>query len=294
LVKIGKLFARNNLSDILKISGREPTLYPNLIPLIQNLRGNFPKIMVSTNGTGSIQLMQDLIENGVTIFAIPLHTTDLNKFILMSGLSPNHAKLYFQKIFDMIEYLSQQNCELHIIRVIMKTLNDTQHDTEEFLEICRKNHALGKIFGINYHADLHRTDHNADRREHLFLGCAADAYNQLRVDLDPIRHFIQTQSFRTESYSNNFSLRTVTVYQLHDGTKVLLDSYEQSHTRYEFCQSCDYQKFCQEGPYSNGWEIRPDLKLQICPMRDDLTIDFSSPDTIKRIYFEGGTLHVDR
>ena len=159
-VTISKKFFTTGLSDIVKISGREPTLYPNLVDLIHELKRFILKIMLSTNGTGSTSLMQSLIDGGVSIFALPFHTNNREKYIRMCGISGKTADRYFDHTQQIIAHLSEQKQEIHLIRVLMRGLNDSVEELDEFIEFCGKYCAMGKIFTLNYHPNLHRLFEN--------------------------------------------------------------------------------------------------------------------------------------
>jgi molybdenum cofactor biosynthesis enzyme MoaA len=296
-VTISKKFFTTGLSDIVKISGREPTLYPNLVDLIHELKRIYPKIMLSTNGTGSISLMQSLIDGGVSIFALPFHTNNREKYIRMCGISGKTADRYFDHTQQIIAHLSEQKQEIHLIRVLMRGLNDSVEELDEFIEFCGKYRAMGKIFTLNYHPNIHRSFENNQFVNPASNISALDVFNSLYVDTKSFREYIRDKSIKSDSYSNDFSLRTIYTYGMENGARFLFDSFEKAksrYDRYDFCKSCPYIKECNEGPYSNGWEITPDLKLQVCPMRSDLTIDLQNPEEIKEISFEGGNLNVIR
>jgi hypothetical protein len=212
----------------------------------------------------------------------------------MCGLPVKTADSFYEHTQKVIAYLSEQKQEIHLIRVLMHNFNDSIEELNEFIEICGKYHALGKIFLLNYHPNINRSfvkNQFVNPKPNIN---SLDVFNQLNVQIEPFHKYIQEKAIKDQSYSNEFSLRTINVYEMENGAKFLFDSFESVKTKYNFCKSCEFIDVCKEGPYSNGWEIRPDLKLQICPMRADLTIDLRSPEEIKKIVFQEGKLNVIR
>ncbi len=82
---------------------------------------------------------------------------------------------------------------------------------------------------------------------------------------------------------------------LKNGVKILMDDFlPEKKKAFLLCRSCKNMNYCREGPFSNGWELRPDLLLQICPLRGDLTIDLRNPKNIQYIKLEEGKIIVVR
>lgn len=290
LIQIFKLFKSENLTEIAKISGREPTLYPELINLVKGLSKVAGKITLSTNGYENHEKIYNVIKNGVSLITISVPTLNHKRYGFFTGLPKEKAKKSLKNVLNLIENLSNYDVELHFIRILLKDFNDSIEDMNRFIDFSKKYDATMKIFDLNYHPML-----NFPIGNQTINISSETIWKNLYVPTDQWREKFLADSINKIDFLNSFSCRKVTLMSLKNGIKVLMDDFlEEKKKRFDHCRNCKYLSYCREGPFSNGWELRPNLLLQICPLRDDLTLDLRNPKKIQKLKFKGGKLKVER
>jgi len=290
LLLIFKLFQQANLTEIAKISGREPTLYSHLIDLIKGLNKRAKKITLSTNGYKNHELVYKAIENGVSLVTLPIPSLNQNKYGFFAGLSEEKAKKAFGEVRQLIDNLSDYEVELHFIRILMRGFNDSNEDMKDFITFSKKHNAMMKIFDLNYHPRLNSPVGNQKVEE-----SSETIWKNLYVSTNDWKKKFSANATDIIEFSSNFSCRKVIVMSLKNGVKILMDDFLQDKKKaFSSCRNCKNRNYCREGPFSNGWELRPDLLIQICPLREDLTIDLRNPKNIQSIKLKNGKITVER
>jgi len=125
------LWINDGLKNV-RFSGGEPTLYSNLLDLVQHCReGNVKRIAISSNGSAPTMMYQRLLGAGVNDFSISLDACCASFADLMSGV-----KGKFQKISDNIKFLSQYTYVT--VGVVL-----TETNVEQATDIVKYAHDLG-------------------------------------------------------------------------------------------------------------------------------------------------------
>lgn len=87
IVRLASLFVRNGTTKI-RLTGGEPTLRPDLVPLLERLGALKPlglrRIGMTSNGLALRRKLPDLVRAGLTDLNISLDTLDEHKFELMT------------------------------------------------------------------------------------------------------------------------------------------------------------------------------------------------------------------
>lgn len=98
-----KLWTKDNLRNI-RFSGGEPTLYKGLVNLVKLSKElGVERIAISTNGSASKKLYDELLEAGVNDFSISLDSCCASDGDIMAGV-----KGQWDKVIDNIKYLSSK------------------------------------------------------------------------------------------------------------------------------------------------------------------------------------------
>ena len=98
-------WSRTGLKNI-RFSGGEPTLYPHLVRAVKIAKyHDVERVAISTNGSASQELYQELVTAGVDDFSISLDACCAGDCALMAGVK--NEKL-FDKITDNIRFLSSR------------------------------------------------------------------------------------------------------------------------------------------------------------------------------------------
>jgi GTP 3',8-cyclase len=137
--------------ETIRLTGGEPTLYRELIPLVEGIRNTgIAKIKMTTNGTLLSNKIQALQQAGLTSINVSLDALDLQVFRNIS------RRRNLAKILDGIEKSVQAGIGVKINCVIMKGLNDNQilpllqfakerNISIRFLELMQMGHLYGNF-----------------------------------------------------------------------------------------------------------------------------------------------------
>lgn len=147
---IGQLHALLNLETI-RLTGGEPTLYRELVPLIEGIRqAGIRKIKMTTNGSLLASKVTTLQQAGLTSVNISLDALQPQVFRQIS------RRRNLQKILDGIEKSIQAGVTVKINCVVMKGLNDGEilpllqfskdrNIPIRFLELMQMGHLYGNF-----------------------------------------------------------------------------------------------------------------------------------------------------
>jgi MoaA/NifB/PqqE/SkfB family radical SAM enzyme len=115
-----------------RFSGGEPTIYPYLIDLVKYCKENkVERIAISSNGSASTNLYQELIDAGANDFSISLDACCASFADAMAGVSGK-----FQIISDNIKYLAARTYTT--VGVVL-----TEQNVDEVKNIIEYAHNLG-------------------------------------------------------------------------------------------------------------------------------------------------------
>ncbi len=296
LTLIFKLFQKTNLTEIAKISGREPTLYPDLIPLVKELNKTANKITLSTNGYLNHEVIFKAIKSGVSLITLPIPSLDPKKYGFFTGLPEKLKESALKNILELINQLTEYNVELHFIRILIKDFNDSSKDMKDFISFSKKNKAITKIFDLNYHHRLNILISDNIFSENLVLQDSIEnIWQKLYVSTTNWKKKFLSEAVKKIEFSNKISCRKVILMSMKNGAKILMDEFlPEKKKEITFCNNCMHFDYCREGPFSNGWELRPDLLIQACPLREDITINLKQPENIRNIKKTNGDIIVER
>lgn len=88
----------------LRLSGGEPTVWPGLVELVKYaVESGIRRVAISTNGSASVGLYQDLIDAGVTDFSVSLDACCAAYGDKMAGVAGQ-----FDRVCESIRYLSKR------------------------------------------------------------------------------------------------------------------------------------------------------------------------------------------
>jgi len=142
VLKIHKLV---NLKNV-RLTGGEPTLYKDLIPLIRLLKEmKIPKVTITTNGHSLERLIGNLVLSGIDAINISLDAIDATTFKKLSRRNS------LEKVLRGIEKTLEYDIPVKINSTIMKGQNDDQiiplldyalerNATIRFLELMQMGH----------------------------------------------------------------------------------------------------------------------------------------------------------
>ncbi len=117
---IEKLEKNLNISTI-RLTGGEPTIYKNIIPVIKYLKTNSKaQIKITTNGYLLKNVLENLDNNFPDAINISLDTLQEKTFYSLS------KKKNIQKVLDAIEYALDCQIKIKINTVVIKNTNDTE------------------------------------------------------------------------------------------------------------------------------------------------------------------------
>lgn len=120
LDQIKKLHSVLNL-DTIRLTGGEPLLYHELIPLIEGINQlGIPKIKLTTNGFLLERLTGPMKEAGLQSINVSLDAVNEDRFFLMS--KRNHV----QKVLNGIDAAIAAGLQVKINAVIMKGINEVE------------------------------------------------------------------------------------------------------------------------------------------------------------------------
>ena len=126
---VKKLHLLLNLKTI-RLTGGEPTLYPQLVVFIEGLSSLQLDIKMTTNGYNLEKLINPMHDAGLKHLNISLDTTNENTFKKIS----NRAKVH--KILENIEKCKEKGFNIKLNTVIVKGIND--HEIIDLLNYAYK------------------------------------------------------------------------------------------------------------------------------------------------------------
>ncbi len=123
---LGFLRKRKNMIDAVVVSGGEPTLYMDLIPLLKQLRKLGFLIKLDTNGTRPM-VVQKIIEQGLVDYVALDVKATIKKHQLVTGLA-------IDSVLQTIQYLKQQKQ----VQFMLRTTVSPYLNEEDLVEIGEK------------------------------------------------------------------------------------------------------------------------------------------------------------
>lgn len=127
-----KYWIKDGLRNI-RFSGGEPTLYKRLPELVKLCKeGGVKRIAVSSNGSASMKLYEELVEAGVNDFSISLDSCCASFGNSMTGVEGNK----WEKVVDNIPRIAK----LTYVTVGVVLTEDNVHQTKDIIEFA---HGLG-------------------------------------------------------------------------------------------------------------------------------------------------------
>lgn len=149
---IDKIHALTNLETI-RLTGGEPTLYKELIPLIEGIRKiGIQNIKMTSNATLLKQKAQNLKKAGLTSVNISLDAVDPELSFKMN------KRKNFKNILDGIESAMNAGIQVKVNSVIMKNLNDTH--LMELFEFCKRRNIRIRFLELMEMGHLHQNFEN--------------------------------------------------------------------------------------------------------------------------------------
>ena len=112
------LIKRKHFIEAVVVSGGEPTLYPDLIPLLEQLKQIGLLVKLDTNGTQPL-LVQRIIELGLVDYVALDVKATRKKYKLITGVP-------FCNVFQTINYLKQQKQVKYMFRTTVSPLLNEQ------------------------------------------------------------------------------------------------------------------------------------------------------------------------
>lgn len=228
-------FCRDLNRDKIHLTGGEPTLFRNIIPLISFLKENDYKIGITSNGQFNEVLREDLLRliNSIT-FSIP--TLDINKFITL-----HKNKFSFKSAFNNLSKLLDNAAEFNLqgietdVNIVFSHDDKLSYDVIEFC--CRNN------INVNFLDVIGDLEESGKRIKSLLKEYDVEPINYKRV----IGTSRARYNFLNKSFGNIFSV------------KVLEPNYPDT-----LCGSCSLKNNCEETYYGlrieqtgNELKVRP-------------------------------------
>lgn len=145
--------------DTIRLTGGEPTLYKELIPLIKALRHlGISNIKMTSNGYLLADMAADLAAAGLKEVNISLDAVDADVFYAVARRKELH------RVLNAIERCKESGMEVKLNAVIMKGLNDsqvlpllqyaTQHNiTVRFLELMKMGYYFSNEFERYFYSE---------------------------------------------------------------------------------------------------------------------------------------------
>ncbi len=146
------------------ILGGEPTLYSNIVPLIQGLNKiGFEKICLTTNGVLiNDSIMDQIILSGITHLNISMHSKNPKIIDAIHVLKHNYSKLKirinsniykynhdtFESLLDWIEYLQTTECDSIRISNIIDKDSFSVNNLNSNLSLKRSDEYYSELFKL--------------------------------------------------------------------------------------------------------------------------------------------------
>ncbi|MBZ0181544.1 MAG: radical SAM protein [Melioribacteraceae bacterium] len=226
--------------DKIHLTGGEPTLYKNIIPLISFFKDNNYKIGITSNGQFSADLRGRLIGliDSIT-FSIP--TLDINKFITLhkNKFTFKSAFNHLSRVLDNAAEFNDKGIETDV-NIVFSQDDNVSHDVIEFC--CRNN------INVNFLDVIGDLEESGNRIKSLLKEYELEPINYKRV----IGTSRARYNFLNKRFGNIFSV------------KVLEPNFPEA-----LCGNCSLKNICEETYY--GLRIEQDgneLRVRPCIQKE--------------------------
>lgn len=218
--------------DKIHLTGGEPTLYKNIIPLVSFLKDNKYKIGITSNGQFSEDLRDRLVSliDSIT-FSIP--TLDINKFITLhkNRFTFKSAFNHLTRVLDNAAEFNANGIETDV-NIVFSEDDNLSHDVIEFC--CRNN------INVNFLDVIGDLEKSGNRIKSMLMEYDLEPLNYKRITGTSRARY----NFLNKRFGNIFSV------------KVLEPNFPEA-----LCGNCMLKNICEENYYGlrieqNDNEIR--------------------------------------
>ncbi len=135
--------------DCVRLTGGEPTLFKNLIPLIKGLKdAGIQEIKMTSNGTLLTNKLSDLKQAGLTSLNISLDAMDADVYSIINKRSN------LKNVLMAIDKAIEQGIQIKLNCVIMKGVNDKQ--IIKLFEYCKNRNIVIRFLELMQMGHLHK------------------------------------------------------------------------------------------------------------------------------------------
>jgi GTP 3',8-cyclase len=182
----------------IRLTGGEPTLYRELVPLVEAIRQiGIPAIKMTTNGSLLAQKITDLSKAGLTSLNISLDAVDAQVYNKISRRKNLH------KILDGIDKAVALGISVKINCVVMKGVNDSQ--ILPLLDFARERHIRIRFLEVMQMGHLHENFEQHFFSERQIIDAISRAYDFIelpREESATAKYFLMKDGYRFGVISN--------------------------------------------------------------------------------------------
>jgi GTP 3',8-cyclase len=233
-----------------RIAGLEPTLRPDIVKLVENLKKQgFKDVGITTNGSQLSSLAGDLFDAGLDEVNVSLHSLDPDVFEKITG------KNCLDDVINGIIKCKEIGIPEVKVNCVLLGRKGMESEVRKFLDFAARNSLSLRFY-------------------QLFWTPLDDSfYQNYHLSWKYYFHLWKPFVSRIIIDSTTLPMRGRITFHLTTGAIVQVDTFDTPKISNPDCRACPYKFQCEEGLLGCGLRITPDLMLSPCLYREDLNID---------------------